>query len=138
MRNLLRSEQPGTVLAGAKAGPCGWPPDSLDPSCGRSQRRPTKRAERRTDRSTRLKSLRFEGIAAIGAGSVCLWHSLTASSGGGAAMSELRTAFADAPGHAERLTLIQAVGPRDDLPELLDRFTRTLGRAAPAVNDRCG
>jgi len=29
MRGLLRSEQPGTVLAGVKATPCGWPTASL-------------------------------------------------------------------------------------------------------------
>ena len=38
MRGLLRSAQPGTVLAGVKATPCGWPTASLDPSCGRSLR----------------------------------------------------------------------------------------------------
>jgi hypothetical protein len=35
MRGLLRSEQPGTVLVGVKATPCGWPTASLDPGCGR-------------------------------------------------------------------------------------------------------
>jgi len=29
MRGLLRSEQPGAVLAGVKATPCGWPTASL-------------------------------------------------------------------------------------------------------------
>jgi indolepyruvate decarboxylase len=46
-------------------------------------------------------------------------------------VGELREAFADATEHPERLTLIQAVVPRDDVPELLDTLTRALG-AAPA------
>jgi len=48
-------------------------------------------------------------------------------------VGELRAAFADATGHPGRLSLIQAVVPRDDVPELLDTLTRALGRApAPA------
>jgi indolepyruvate decarboxylase len=46
-------------------------------------------------------------------------------------VGELRAAFADAAAHPDRLTLIQAVVPRDDVPELLDTLTRALG-AAPA------
>jgi len=48
MRGLLRSEQPGTVLAGVKATPCGWPAASLDPGCGRS---PTTTDEARREKS---------------------------------------------------------------------------------------
>ena len=48
-------------------------------------------------------------------------------------VGELRAAFTDAAGHPERLTLIQAVVPRDDVPELLDTLTRALGRAAPTA-----
>ena len=64
MRGLLRSEQPGTVLAGVKATPCGWPTASPDPGCGRS-RMTTGGADREKNRarSTQLESLRFEGIA---------------------------------------------------------------------------
>ena len=46
---------------------------------------------------------------------------------------ELRAAFADAAGHPARLSLIQAVVPRDDVPELLDMLTRALGHAAPTT-----
>jgi indolepyruvate decarboxylase len=46
-------------------------------------------------------------------------------------VGELRAAFADAAAHPQRLTLIQAVVPRDDVPELLDTLTRALG-GAPA------
>ena len=48
-------------------------------------------------------------------------------------VGELRAAFADAAGHPERLSLIQAVVPRDDVPELLDTLTRALGHAAPTT-----
>ena len=46
---------------------------------------------------------------------------------------ELRAAFADAAGHPARLSLIQAVVPRDDVPELLDTLTRALGHTAPTM-----
>ena len=46
---------------------------------------------------------------------------------------ELRAAFADAAGHPARLSLIQAVVPPDDVPELLDTLTRALGHAAPTT-----
>ena len=46
---------------------------------------------------------------------------------------ELRAAFADAAGHPARLSLIQAVVPRDDVPELLDTLTRALGHASPTT-----
>ena len=60
MRTLLRSEQHGTVLAGVKATPCGWPSASLDPGCGRRPR--AAGGEPRT-RYLNFGSLRFEGIA---------------------------------------------------------------------------
>ncbi|WP_285655395.1 thiamine pyrophosphate-binding protein [Actinomycetospora sp. NBRC 106375] len=41
----------------------------------------------------------------------------------------LRTALADADAHPERVTLVQAVVPRDDVPELLAALTRQLGKA---------
>jgi indolepyruvate decarboxylase len=44
-------------------------------------------------------------------------------------VGELRAAFADAAGHAERLSIIQAVVPRDDVPALLDTLARALGHA---------
>lgn len=46
------------VLAGIKAKPCGWPPASLDPGCGRRQIGLYPRG-----RSTKFRSLRFQGIA---------------------------------------------------------------------------
>ncbi|MDT7554760.1 MAG: alpha-keto-acid decarboxylase [Pseudonocardiales bacterium] len=48
-------------------------------------------------------------------------------------VGELRAAFADATDHAERLSLVQAVVPRDDVPTLLDTLTRALGHAAPTT-----
>jgi hypothetical protein len=44
-------------------------------------------------------------------------------------VGELRAAFADAAGHAERLSIVQAVVPRDDVPALLDTLARALGYA---------
>ena len=44
-------------------------------------------------------------------------------------VGELRAAFADAAAHAERLSIIQAVVPRDDVPALLDTLARALGHA---------
>jgi hypothetical protein len=64
MRNLLRSEQPGTVLAGVKATPCGWPTASPDPGCGGAERRPAEQIERKQSKIHPTQSLRFEGIAA--------------------------------------------------------------------------
>lgn len=63
MRGLLRSEQPGTVLAEVKATPCGWPTASPDPGWGRS-RMTTGGADREKSRarSTQLGFQRFEGI----------------------------------------------------------------------------
>jgi hypothetical protein len=63
MRNLLRSEQPGTVLAGVKATPCGWPTASPDPGCGGAERRPAEQIERKQSKIHPTQSLRFEGIA---------------------------------------------------------------------------
>ncbi|MDT7553378.1 MAG: alpha-keto-acid decarboxylase, partial [Pseudonocardiales bacterium] len=48
-------------------------------------------------------------------------------------VGELRAAFADATDHAERLSLVQAVVPRDDVPTLLDTLTRALGHAPPTT-----
>jgi TPP-dependent 2-oxoacid decarboxylase len=45
-------------------------------------------------------------------------------------VGELRTALADATAHPGRVTLIQAVVPRDDVPELLSALTAVLGRSA--------
>jgi hypothetical protein len=63
MRNLLRSEQPGTVLAGVKATPCGWPTASPDPGCGRS-RTATGSADREKSRarSTQLNLYGSRGL----------------------------------------------------------------------------
>jgi indolepyruvate decarboxylase len=44
-------------------------------------------------------------------------------------VGELRAAFADGADHAERLSIIQAVVPRDDVPALLDTLARALGHA---------
>lgn len=55
MRGPLRSEERGTVLAGAKATPCGWPPASLDPGCGRS-RTTTGEADREKNEQDPLNS----------------------------------------------------------------------------------
>ncbi|MDD7965269.1 alpha-keto acid decarboxylase family protein [Actinomycetospora lemnae] len=42
-------------------------------------------------------------------------------------VGELRAAFADATEHPDRVTLVQAVVPRDDVPDLLAALTRVLG-----------
>jgi TPP-dependent 2-oxoacid decarboxylase len=71
------------------------------------------------------------------------WPALARALGGGGAdgglaasrattVGALRTAFADATAHPERVTLVQAVVPRDDVPDLLAALTRVLGsRPAP-------
>jgi len=41
-RDAVCGYQRGTVLAPVKAKPCGWPAASLDPSCGRRPRPPSK------------------------------------------------------------------------------------------------
>ena len=41
-RTPSAATQRGTVLAGVKAKPCGWPAASLDPGCGRRPRPPSK------------------------------------------------------------------------------------------------
>jgi hypothetical protein len=58
--------QRGTVLAAVKATPCGWPPASLDPSCGRQPHNAVETRARRTSprpRSVNLRSPRFRGMA---------------------------------------------------------------------------
>ncbi|WP_345411484.1 alpha-keto acid decarboxylase family protein [Actinomycetospora chlora] len=69
------------------------------------------------------------------------WTLLARAMGGGDTVAashartvgELRAALADADAHPERVTLVQAVVPRDDVPELLAALTRVLGSApAPA------
>lgn len=63
------------------------------------------------------------------------WPALARAMGGGehlvatraTTVGELRAAFADATAHPARLTLVQAVVPRDDVPELLAALTRVLG-----------
>lgn len=52
-----RTEQCGTVLAGVKAKPFGWPSASPDPGCGRRQR------ARTGSPIPQITSLRFQGIA---------------------------------------------------------------------------
>ena len=48
-------------------------------------------------------------------------------------VGDLRVALAGASAHPERVTLVQAVVPRDDVPDLLAALTRVLGyRPAPA------
>src|SRR4051794_23040863 len=68
MRCLLRSEQPGTVLAGVKARPCGWPTASLDPGCGRS-RMTTGGADREKNRARSTHSSLYgsRGLPAVAA-----------------------------------------------------------------------
>jgi len=60
--------QRGTVLAAVKATPCGWPPASLDPSCGRQPHNAVETRARRTSprpRSVNLRSPRFRGMATL-------------------------------------------------------------------------
>jgi TPP-dependent 2-oxoacid decarboxylase len=45
-------------------------------------------------------------------------------------VGDLRGVLADATAHPERFTLVQAVVPRDDVPELLSDLTAVLGRSA--------
>ena len=45
-------------------------------------------------------------------------------------VGELRAAYAGAAAHPDRFTLVQAVVPRDDVPELLATLTRALGHRA--------
>jgi alpha-keto-acid decarboxylase len=62
------------------------------------------------------------------------WTAVPALFGGGArahavratTVGELRAAYAGATAHPDRFTLVQAVVPRDDVPELLDTLTRAL------------
>lgn len=69
------------------------------------------------------------------------WPALARALGGGdglaasraSTVGDLRAAFADASAHPEQVTLVQAVVPRDDVPDLLAALTRVLGsRPAPA------
>jgi alpha-keto-acid decarboxylase len=69
------------------------------------------------------------------------WPLLVKALGGGdhvaaarvTSVGALRAALADAGAHPERVTLVQAVVPRDDVPELLASLTRVLGaRPEPA------
>jgi alpha-keto-acid decarboxylase len=69
------------------------------------------------------------------------WPLLVKALGGGdhvaaaraTSVGALRAALADAGAHPERVTLVQAVVPRGDVPELLASLTRVLGeRPAPA------
>ncbi len=69
------------------------------------------------------------------------WPLLVKALGGGdrvaaarvTSVGALRAALADADAHPRRVTLVQAVVPRDDVPELLASLTRVLGaRPAPA------
>ncbi|MFC5142615.1 alpha-keto acid decarboxylase family protein [Actinomycetospora rhizophila] len=68
------------------------------------------------------------------------WPALARALGGGehllatraTTVGELRRAFADADADPARVTLVQAVVPRDDVPDLLAALTRVLGsRPAP-------
>jgi TPP-dependent 2-oxoacid decarboxylase len=64
------------------------------------------------------------------------WTAVPALFGGGdraeavrvETVGELRAAFAGAAAHPDRFTLVQAVVPRDDVPELLATLTRSLGQ----------
>ena len=69
------------------------------------------------------------------------WPLLVKALGGGdhvaaarvTSVGALRAALVDADAHPQRVTLVQAVVPRDDVPELLASLTRVLGaRPAPA------
>ncbi|WP_328305589.1 thiamine pyrophosphate-dependent enzyme [Actinomycetospora sp. NBC_00405] len=69
------------------------------------------------------------------------WPALARALGGGdqldasrvRTVGDLRAALAGASAHPERVTLVQAVVPRDDVPDLLAALTRVLGnRPAPA------
>jgi alpha-keto-acid decarboxylase len=69
------------------------------------------------------------------------WPLLVKALGGGdhvaaarvTTVGALRAALADADAHPQRVTLVQAVVPRDDVPELLASLTRVLGaRPEPA------
>ncbi|GAA4900910.1 indolepyruvate decarboxylase [Actinomycetospora succinea] len=63
------------------------------------------------------------------------WPALARALGGGdhlvatraTTVGELREAFAGATANPERVTLVQAVVPRDDVPDLLAALTRVLG-----------
>ena len=59
---VLRALDDGVVLAGLKAKPSGWPPASLDPGCER--RALTLGGGTGAKRSHKIRSLRFQGIAA--------------------------------------------------------------------------
>jgi indolepyruvate decarboxylase len=49
-------------------------------------------------------------------------------------VGELRAALDDATAHPGRLCLVQAVVPRDDVPDLLSALTAVLGRAARSTS----
>ena len=63
------------------------------------------------------------------------WPALARAMGGGehlvatraTTVGELRAAFAGATTSPDRVTLVQAVVPRDDVPDLLAALTRVLG-----------
>ena len=49
-------------------------------------------------------------------------------------VGELRAALDDATAHPGRFCLVQAVVPRDDVPDLLSALTAVLGRAARSTS----
>ncbi|MGH9259624.1 MAG: hypothetical protein ACRD08_06955, partial [Acidimicrobiales bacterium] len=63
MSTPLPPAQHGAVLAGIKATPSGWPPASLDPDRGRTPNSSDRERQRKND-SDKIRSLRFQGIAA--------------------------------------------------------------------------
>src|SRR4051812_48050835 len=55
MTGPLPATQRGTVLAGVKAKPFGWPAASLDPGCGRRPANRRRNRARRTGRGTKIR-----------------------------------------------------------------------------------
>jgi hypothetical protein len=74
-----RTEQCGTVLAGVKAKPFGWPSASPDPGCGRRQR------ARTGSPIPQITSLRFQGIA------TSVWTDLRSTAFTGRMVSQVRS-----------------------------------------------
>jgi len=67
MNDQLPRTESDLVLADVKAQPSGWPPASLDPAApGELPRQQA--GDRPTTETTRLKSLRFQGIASLPVG----------------------------------------------------------------------
>ena len=63
MTGPLPATQRGTVLAGVKAKPCGWPTASPDPGCGRH---PANRRRNRVEERARTKIRQFEVSTLLG------------------------------------------------------------------------